>query len=274
MDGNVVEETATDAEVEHNTPGFGTITDNILLKSGVLLCGALMYAFTLYTVLITMIYPASVKPFFETDGTRQDGCWKHLVVDAALLLFFFLQHTGMANTSVKALLSKITSPALQRLLYSFASCLGVQVLYTFWRPTPSFTMWQTASGSDLLHVVLAAIQVLCWVFIACSLFFTDYLELIGLKQMYYSLQDMGDPMQRKAEEQRTLLDHMRHPLFFGPALILWAVPVMTYDRLLVAVMAPLYLGWGCHLDQSDVEYVQEQFTKKRCEIFDIIKKKE
>ena len=66
-----MEETATDAEVEHNTPSFGTITDNILLKSGVLLCGALMYAFTLYTVLITMIYPASVKPFFETDGTRQ-----------------------------------------------------------------------------------------------------------------------------------------------------------------------------------------------------------
>lgn len=59
----------------------------------------------------------------------------------------------------------------------------LKVLYTFWRPTPSFTMWQTASGSDLLHVVLAAIQVLCWVFIACSLFFTDYLELIGLKQV-------------------------------------------------------------------------------------------
>ena len=87
-------------------------------------------------------------------------------------------------------------------------------------------------------------------------------------QLYYSVQDMGDPMQRKAGEQRRLLDHMRHPVFFGPALILWAVPVMSYDRLLIAVMAPLYLGWGSHLDQLDTGYVREQFTKKRCEIFD------
>lgn len=78
-------------------------------------------------------------------------------------------------------------------------------------------------------------------------------------------------MQRKAEEQRRLLEHMRHPVFFGPALILWAVPVMTYDRLLMAIMVPLYLGWGSHLDQLDAAYVREQFGKKRHEIFDVDK---
>ena len=267
MDGNVVEETTTVAD---NNPSFGSVIANQLMKSGTFLCGALLYVFTLYTVLVNMIYPASVKPFLETDSAGQD-VWSHLVVDSILLLIFYLQHTGMVNSTVKTLLSKITTPALQRLLYSFTSCLVIQVLYHFWRPTPSCTLWQTGAASDMLRVMLAAVHVLSWVSIACSLFFTDYLELIGLKQVYYSLQDMGDPMELKAWEQRRLFTHMRHPLFFGPALILWAVPVMTYDRFLVAVMTSLYLAWGSHLDQSDVEYLQEQFTKKRCEIFDIDK---
>lgn len=67
----------------------------------------------------------------------------------------------------------------------------------------------------------------------------------------------------KSAEQRQLLSHNRHPILLAPSLILWAVPVMTYDRFLVAVMLPLYLGLGTVIDKLDVAYVSEQFSMKK-----------
>lgn len=67
----------------------------------------------------------------------------------------------------------------------------------------------------------------------------------------------------KSSEQQQLLSHNRHPILLAPSLILWAVPVMTYDRLLVAAMLPLYLGLGTIIDKADVTYVSRQFGMKR-----------
>ena len=62
-------------------------------------------------------------------------------------------------------------------------------------------------------------------------------------QLYYAYCGFSDPMCYKSGEQQ-LLKHNRHPIFLGPLIILWTVPVMTYDRLLLAVMLPLYVGCG------------------------------
>lgn len=73
-------------------------------------------------------------------------------------------------------------------------------------------------------------------------------------------------MTYKSAEQQQLLIHLRHPIFLAPTLILWSVPVMTYDRLLVAVMLPLYLAWGSRIDYLDDQYVQEQFHMKKSQL--------
>ena len=72
----------------------------------------------------------------------------------------------------------------------------------------------------------------------------------------------------KSEQQRRLLSHNRHPIFLAPSVILWAVPTMTYDRLLVAVMLPLYLGLGTVIDRMDVAYVSKQFNMKKKQLLD------
>ena len=73
-------------------------------------------------------------------------------------------------------------------------------------------------------------------------------------------------MYYKSAEQQQLLMHMRHPIFLAPAVILWAVPLMTYDRFLVAVLLPLYLAWGSTIDSMDVEYIKEQFHMKKAQL--------
>lgn len=70
----------------------------------------------------------------------------------------------------------------------------------------------------------------------------------------------------KSDQQGQLLGHNRHPIFLAPTIILWAVPTMTYDRLLLAVMLPLYLGLGTVIDRTDVAYMSKQFSMKKREL--------
>ena len=55
---------------------------------------------------------------------------------------------------------------------------------------------------------------------------------------------------------------MRHPIFTAPFILMWAVPVMSCDRLLLAVMLPLYLAWASGISALDMKYVRMQFINK------------
>lgn len=105
----------------------------------------------------------------------------------------------------------------------------------------------------------------------CSFVLTCYFDQVHkflFLQIYYSFYGFDDPILYKSEQQQQLLSHNRHPIFLAPTLILWAVPVMTYDRLLVAVMLPLYLGLASNMDRWDVGYVSEQFNMKKLQLLE------
>ncbi len=85
-------------------------------------------------------------------------------------------------------------------------------------------------------------------------------------QLYYSYSGFDNPWLYKSKEQQQLLSHSRHPIFLAPLIILWSVPVMTYDRFLVAMLLPLYVGWGSSIDSFDVSYVTEQFEVKKAQL--------
>lgn len=55
---------------------------------------------------------------------------------------------------------------------------------------------------------------------------------------------------------------MRHPIFTAPFILVWAVPVMSYDRLMLAALLPLYLAWASSISALDMKYVRGQFVNK------------
>ena len=81
-------------------------------------------------------------------------------------------------------------------------------------------------------------------------------------QLYYSYNGFGDPLHYKSAQQQYLLRHMRHPIFTAPFILVWAVPVMSYDRLMLAVLLPLYLAWTSSISALDMKYVRGQFVNK------------
>ena len=75
-----------------------------------------------------------------------------------------------------------------------------------------------------------------------------------------------DPIKFKADEQQRLFNNARHPLLIGPLVVLWLVPCMSADRMLVAILLPLYQIWGSRVTRKDTNYVKIQYQKKVTEL--------
>lgn len=88
-----------------------------------------------------------------------------------------------------------------------------------------------------------------------------------LLQLYYMLWlSQNEPIKFKAVEQQQLFNNARHPLLLGPLIVLWLVPCMPADRMIVAILLPLYQIWGNRVTHEDVKYVKTQFQKKVTEL--------
>jgi hypothetical protein len=269
----VEDDSDTDGETETVPKSF---LSPKLYASLLIFPGIILYVYILYIALANLLYPCSLAPFLPRntsatatnslhagpDGaeTRACGLRNAILINAALLLLFVVQHSLMACSWLKDAWSVMGLSAISRLIYVFTTCCTIQFINHFWQSTPSHSLWDCQGYS--LSLFLKAIHSLCWLSIACSLFTIDYLELLGIKQLYYSYNGFGDPIHYKSAEQQYLLHHMRHPIFTAPFILVWAVPVMTYDRLVLAVMLPLYLAWASAISVLDVRYVRSQFLSK------------
>ncbi|CAI8010222.1 Nurim [Geodia barretti] len=182
--------------------------------------GIILYVYILYIILANLLYPCSLSPFFprnrssssatsDTDESAGSLCSLRSAIlnNAALLVLFAAQHSLMASNGLKQLWNTLGLSAISRLMYVFSTCCTIQLIHHFWTPTPAHTLWEC--HGYLLTLSLKAVHSGCWLSIACSLFTIDYLELLGIKQLYYSYNGFGDPLHYKSAEQQYLLRHMR-----------------------------------------------------------------
>jgi len=63
---------------------------------------------------------------------------------------------------------------------------------------------------------------------------------------------------------------MRHPIVLAMVVALWSTPVMTIDRFILALGFTIYPLVSNHIDEQDVQYVEDQLTQ---EIIKVIQKK-
>ncbi|XP_053578031.1 nurim isoform X2 [Bombina bombina] len=81
-------------------------------------------------------------------------------------------------------------------------------------------------------------------------------------QVYYHCFGMGDPLSHKAPRVARLYAHLRHPIYLELLVIMWAVPALSPDRLLLSSFLTLYLSLVHRLDVQDYTYLSSQLEKK------------
>ncbi|XP_077994379.1 nurim-like [Glandiceps talaboti] len=181
-----------------------------------------------------------------------------LCQDVMLLVIFAVQHSVMTLPIWKGFIDKLGLGPAQRCIYVICSCMALQFMMTHWQSIgDNSPLW--SPQSTWLFLILHSIG---WVFIAGSFLIVDYSELLGLKQIYYHAIGLDPAISQKSPSLQRLYSHFRHPVFTGPMIVLWMQPVMTLDRLLLAVIWTTYLVLCHRLNYSDHQYLKEQLQLK------------
>jgi protein-S-isoprenylcysteine O-methyltransferase Ste14 len=184
--------------------------------------GALVFLLSLLSFIV--MYEIRLRePAPDHGGARRDA-----IANVVLFTVFALHHSIMARTGAKAWITRIVPADLERSVYVWIASLLFLAVCWMWQPLPG-VIWRVRGPGLALYVaqffgialtIAAARIVGIW-------------ELAGVKQP-----DLTKPIEFKADGPFAIV---RHPIYLGWVLMVFATPVMTSSRLLFAVVSTLYL---------------------------------
>ncbi|XP_010898752.1 nurim [Esox lucius] len=187
-----------------------------------------------------------------------------VVVDMGLLALFVVQHSLLARAPIKQVCQSVLG-VLNRAMYCFTTALTLQILMQYWEPVkeaPCLWSVRNAPWNTWFPLLCFALHFLCWSIICSILLVFDYPELLGVKQVYYECLGLGDPLALKSTRAQRLFAHLRHPVCVELAVVLWLVPALSLDRLLLAGSLSAYLALAHSLDTQDCAYLRVQLQSK------------
>lgn len=176
-----------------------------------------------------------------------------LAVDLALLLSFGAAHSLLARERVKRWLARGLPPPLVRSFFSALAGLQIVALCLLWRPLPD-PVWALEAGSfpgaGLAVATLWALFFGGWALVLAALWAIGDRHLFGLAEAAASAR--GESYRPPPFAPKGIYRVIRHPLYTGTLLPLWAAPVMSRGHLLLATVLTLYLAIGSIFEERDL----------------------
>lgn len=166
--------------------------------------------------------PAEPPPL----GTAAAVAW-----NVALLFVFAAHHSVMARTRAKAWVARLVPPALERSVYVWVASSLFVLVCVAWQRVPG----QLYAVDGAARLVLAAVQIAGVVLTIAGARVLDGLDLAGIRQVTRAPR----PSSIRVVWPFTLV---RHPIYLGWVLMVFAASPMTYDRLVWAVTTTAYLA--------------------------------
>jgi methanethiol S-methyltransferase len=161
-----------------------------------------------------------------------------IVADALLLTVFAVHHSVFAREQVKAAIAHFLPERLLRSFYVWVASVLLILVCVLWVPV----------GGDLYHatgwraLLFGAAQLAGMWLIVAAVRGIDPLELAGIRR-----ETARGPLQIRGPYAL-----VRHPLYFGWVLAVFATPHMTGDRLAFAAITTLYLVVAIPLEERSL----------------------
>jgi protein-S-isoprenylcysteine O-methyltransferase Ste14 len=222
------------------------------------LYGTIAYAIFFATFLYAVGFVGNFGVPKSMDSPAEGPWQTALLIDAALLALFALQHSIMARPAFKRVLTRVVSPVVERSTYVLASSLALIVLFWQWRPLGG-VVWSVDNeiGVALLYAGFA----FGWGLVLITTFVINHFDLFGLRQVWRHLN--GQPQQGLKFVTPVLYRMVRHPLYVGWFFAFWCTPTMTVTHLFFAIMTTAYILIAIQLEERDLMQMHPEYAEYR-----------
>lgn len=215
----------------------------------------LLYGIVAYTTFLgTLLYAVGfitgqVVP--KSMNTGEPGeLVPSLLVNAALLIVFALQHSVMARPGFKAWWTRFVPTSMERPTYVLFTNVAFVLLFWLWRPLPDM-VWSVEAPA--LRAVIFGISGLGWLTVLLATFMINHFDLFGLRQVW--LHWRGEAYSELGFRVNGLYRVVRHPIQAGFLIAFWATPDMSLGHLVFALGCTGYILVALRLEERDLVQV-------------------
>jgi protein-S-isoprenylcysteine O-methyltransferase Ste14 len=151
-----------------------------------------------------------------------------IAVDAGLLTLFAFHHSVFARDAIKRHVAQVVGDRLVRSVYVWIASALFLAVCAWWRPIGG-EVYRATGVRAAAHIVVQLVGIWC---IYRAVGRIDALELAGIRP----------PADVGGLQTAGVYGWVRHPLYFGWILAVFATPHLTGDRLGFALLTTVYLA--------------------------------
>lgn len=227
----------------------------------ILIYGLLAYAAFMATIAYGVAFFGNLVVSRTIDAAATVPLGQALLVNIGLLVIFALQHSGMARPRFKVWMSHFVPHEANRSTYVLMSSIAMIVMMAFWQPLGG-VVWSI--DIMIIRQVIMTVYFVGWALMIWATYLIDHFELFGLRQAWCQFRNAA-PCREPDFETPAAYKYMRHPIYAGWLVVLWASPVMTISHLVMAVGLTIYVLFGIQLEERELERrlpYYEQYRRK------------
>lgn len=219
------------------------------------------YAAAFGSILLWIASVSDLLPEVSIDGTPNMPVYLAILKNLGLVLLFGLQHSIMARKPVKRFFERFFPTYIERSTFCLVSGVLLTLLVLEWEPLGG-QIWHIESGT-IAYYISYVLFFAGWAILFISSFLINHFDLFGLRQTYLEL--LGKPYTELNFKIYSFYKYIRHPLYAGGILGVWATPNMTVTHLVFAIGITAYFVIGAKIEERDLinDFGEDYLSYKR-----------